>query len=447
MEKEASEKCGVFGVYGSEDAAKLAWFGLHAMQHRGQESAGIVTYDGKKLYQDKGTGTTALAINASNLGRLKGYLALGHVRYSTSGESSLQKMENCQPLVKLYQKNPLAIAHNGNIEDTSILDKKLEDRLFRTTVDTELIMHLIGNSGEMDFRDKVVDALRQVPPSYALAMIYDDMLIAARDPYGYKPLSLGNLHGAHLIASESVAFDINDADFIRDIEPGEVLFIDKKGLEKRVIEKKDELRQCIFELDYFARPDSRVFGYSVSEVKMELGRQLVRECPTDADVVVPVPDAANAAALGYSEESRVPLRFGIVRNHYIGRTFIQPESDLRHFGAKMKFNADRAIVNGKKVIVIDDSIVRGTNAMKIAHMIKKAGAKEVHLRITFPPWKRHCKWGIDTKSDKELLAALYNTEEMRKRIGADSLHYLSLEGLLKSIPNSEKKFCTYCTGE
>lgn len=447
MEKEASEKCGVFGVYGSEDAAKLTWFGLHAMQHRGQESAGIVVSDGENISSAKGSGTTMLAINPDELKRLKGHLAIGHVRYSTSGESSLQKMENCQPIVKLYKKIPFAIAHNGNIEDMSILDEKLNNFLFRTSIDTEAIMHMIAKSDKDDFKDKVVDALKQVPPSYALAILYDNMLIAARDPYGYKPLSLGSLNGAYLIASESCAFDINDAEFIRDIEPGEVLFIDKKGVESRIIEKKDVLKQCIFELVYFARPDSKVFGHSVSEIKKELGRQLAREHLVEADVVIPVPDAANDSALGYSQESKIPFDFGIVRSHYIGRTFIQPDDELRHFGAKLKFNPDKAVIKGKRVVLVDDSIVRGTNIRKIVDMLRKSGAKEIHVRITFPPWKRHCKWGIDTKSDKELIANSYSVEEIRKRMGADSLYYLSFDGLLKSIPNSENKFCTYCAGQ
>ena len=308
-------------------------------------------------------------------------------------------------------------------------------------------MHLIAKSDKENFRDKVVDALKEVSPSYALVMLYDDMLIAARDPFGYKPLSLGNLHGTHLIGSESCAFDINEADFVRDINAGEVLFIDKNGLESRLIEREKNLKQCIFELVYFARPDNKVFGYSVSGIRKESGRQLAKECPVDADVVVPIPDAANPAALGYSQESGIPFDFGIVRNHYIGRTFIQPESDLRHFGAKMKFNADRAVVSGKRVVLIDDSIVRGTNATKIVYMLRRAGAKEVHLRIAFPPWMKHCRWGIDTKSDTELIAASHSIEEISKKIGVDSTYYLSLDGLLKSIPDSENKFCTYCTGK
>ncbi len=438
--------CGIFGVYGNENAATLAWLGLHAIQHRGQESAGIITSDGKNIYQDKGSGTTALAIKSENLGKLKGFLAIGHVRYSTSGESSLQQLENCQPLMKLYKKIPFAIAHNGNIDDMSVLDNKLNGLLFRTSIDTEAIMHLIAKSDKEDFKEKVIDALRQIPPSYSLVMIYGDMLIAARDPYGYRPLSLGNLNGTHLIASESVAFDINEAEFVRDIEPGEVLFIDKNGIESRIIEKKDNLKQCIFELVYFARPDSKVFGYSVSKFKEELGRQLAREFPIKADVIVPVPDAANSAAIGYSKESGIPYHLGIVRNHYIGRTFIQPGNELRHFGAKMKFNADKEILNGKRVVIVDDSIVRGTNARRIIEMVRRAGAKEVHLMITFPPWKKHCRWGIDTKSDKELIAASHEIEEIRKEINADSLRYLSAEGLLKSVHNSQNKFCVYCTG-
>ena len=436
--------CGIFGVYGSENAAVLTWLGLHGIQHRGQESAGIVTFDGRSTYFKKGLGTAALAIKSEELDLLKGHIAVGHVRYSTVSDSSL---ENCQPFDKILNGNPFVIAHNGNISDLSSLESLVKDRLFSTDVDTEYIMHVIANSDGIDFREKVVNGLRKVPPSYALVMFYDNMLIAARDPCGYRPLSLGiTQQGAHLVASESCAFDINEADFVRDIEPGEILFIDRNGFDKRIIEKRERLGQCIFELVYFARPDSKVFGYCVSRVKKNLGRQLARESSTEADIVIPIPDAANHAALGYSYESKILFDIGLVRSHYVGRTFIQPGSELREFGAKLKFNPDSDIIEGKRVIVVDDSIVRGNNASKVVGMLRRKGAREVHVKVTFPPWERHCDKGIDTKEDHELIANMYDMEGIRKKIGCDTVQYLSLEGLMKSIPNSENKFCIHCTG-
>lgn len=458
--------CGIFGVYNHPDAAKLTWLGLHALQHRGQETAGIVSSDGAQFCKQKNVMTTALAIPYSHLENLKGHLSIGHVRYSTSGESHL---DNAQPITSYIaidgERRQIAVAHNGNID--APFPKELASEVFQTSIDSEVVSHLIAKSTSASVKEKVLSALTRLPPAYCFLIMVDDMLVATRDPKGYRPLTLAKMGDAYIVASETVAFHILEnaldqkVEIIRDIAPGEVLFITSKGLESSYLPQlsPQKLQQCIFELVYFARPDSHVFGYNVSEVKELLGEQLAVDWPVDADVVMGVPDAANHAALGYSRVSKIPFRFGVVRNHYIERTFIQPNQNLRNVSAAMKFSADKAVVKDKKVVVVDDSVIRATNIKFITKILRNAGAKEVHVRITYPLWLSRCRWGIDTRTDAELMGSITSDpKEVAKIIGADSIQFLSNEGVFKALSryremHSDKKdandpaqnFCYSCT--
>ena len=436
------DECGVFGVFNHPEAAHLTYLGLHGLQHRGQESAGIVSSTGEHLSEEKGMGQVARIFNKRMLRRLRGDLAIGHVRYSTAGNSSLV---NAQPFLIDSFKGEMGVAHNGNLVNAQAIRESLEREgsIFRTSSDTEVILHLIARSKSQDLEAAIVDALKQVEGAYSLIFIARDRIIGVRDPRGFRPLSLGRLGDAHILSSESCALDLIDAEFVRDIDPGEMVVIGKSGLKSYRPFPPQPASQCIFEYVYFSRPDSLVFGRSVHEVRKRLGRVLAKEQPVDADVVVPIPDSGVYAALGYSEESKIPLEFGLVRNHYVGRTFIEPRQSIRHFGVKLKLNPVRALLKDKRVVLIDDSIVRGTTSRKIVSMVRSAGAREVHMRISCAPTVGPCYYGVDTPRRSELIASSHNVDEIRRYIRADSLGYLSLEGMYHAVGEG-RSFCTAC---
>lgn len=438
------EECGIFGIYGHPEAANLTYLGLYALQHRGQEGAGICSSDGRQLFLEKSMGLVADIFNEKRLRRLPGYIAIGHNRYSTAGSSALK---NVQPIVANFALGSLAIAHNGNLVTAIDLRTSLEAEgaIFQSSSDSEVIVHLIAHSKGDDFYERVTHTIKQISGSFSLLILREKELIAIRDPFGVRPLSLGVKDGAYVVASETCAFDLIGATYIRDIEPGEVLIINENGLKSLKIFNSQRKAFCIFELIYFSRPDSNIFGgLNVNEMRKEFGRQLAREFHIEADLVIPVPDSGVPAAIGYSEVSHIPFDFGLIRNHYIGRTFIEPRENIRHFGVKIKLNPVKKLLEGKRLIVIDDSIVRGTTSKKIVKMLKEGGgAKEIHLKISSPPNISPCYYGIDTPTRRELIASTHLIEEIRKYVTADSLSYLSLEGLKKIVPNSHN-FCTAC---
>jgi amidophosphoribosyltransferase len=436
------EECGVVGVYGHPEAATLAYLALYALQHRGQESAGIVASDGEALISHRGMGHVAEIFDQEILARLKGRLAIGHNRYSTHGSTVLK---NCQPFVVEWAQGALAIAHNGNLVNAEALRSHLEARgsIFQSTVDSEVIIHLIAASRETTLRDRIVDALSQVKGAYSLVFLAEDRIIAARDPAGFRPLVLGRVGDATVIASETCALDLVDARYEREIEPGEIVTLTELGIESIHPFPRQESHNCVFEYIYFARPDSRVFGRNVYETRKELGRQLAREAPVRADIVIAVPDSGVPAAIGFAEEAGLPYEMGLIRNHYVGRTFIEPSSSIRHFGVKVKLNALREVLAGKRVVVVDDSIVRGTTSRKLVHMIRQAGAKEVHMRISSPPTTHPCFYGIDTPTREELIASAHSVEEIREYLGADSLAYLSVPGMY-AFAGGGGGFCDAC---
>ncbi len=437
------EECGIFGVYGHPEASNLTYLGLYALQHRGQEGAGIVSSDGSKLYVEKDMGLVADIFTEERLGRLPGYMAIGHNRYSTTGSSELK---NVQPLVANFALGSMAISHNGNLVNAGMIKDELEayGSIFHSTNDSEVIIHLIAQSREATFKDRIIDALSKLQGSYSLLVITEKNLIAVRDPNGFRPLCLGSLSGAYVVASESCAFDLIEAEFIREIEPGEMVIISQNGIESFRPFPPSKISHCVFEFIYFARPDSTIFGENVDFIRKSLGRQLCSETYVDADIIIPVPDSGVPHALGFSESSKIPFDFGLIRNHYVGRTFIEPRQAIRHFGVKIKLNPVRKVVGGKRVIVIDDSIVRGTTSKKIVKMIREAGAREVHMRVGSPPTIGPCFYGIDTPTRKELIASTHTIDEIKKYLTADSLGYISIEGMLKVIPNSQNRFCTAC---
>src|SRR3954465_8182657 len=436
--------CGIVGVYGHPEAANITYLGLHALQHRGQEAAGIVTSDGDRFHQWKEQGLVADAFSRGELEQLPGHLAIGHVRYSTAGESSLR---NAQPLAVEFAHGSIGVAHNGNLVNAADLRRRLEmdGSIFQSTSDSEVIVHLLARGREPDIETRIVNALKHVEGAYSLVFLAESKLIAARDPRGFRPLCLGRLKDAFVFASETSAFDLIEAEFIREVEPGEVVVVDAKGLRSFKPWTEEQKRFCVFEHVYFARPDSIIDGRSVYRVRETLGRALAKEHAVEADVVIPVPDSGTAAAIGYARESGIPYDQGLIRSHYVGRTFIEPQQSIRHFGVKLKLNAVREVLNGKRVVVVDDSIVRGTTSRKIVKMIKAAGAAEVHLRISSPPTQWPCYYGIDTPSRQELIASSHSVEEIARYVTADSLGYLSLEGLANSVGDPEvKTFCTAC---
>src|SRR5215469_2957528 len=447
------DECGVFGIYGRPDAAALTALGLHALQHRGQEAAGIVAYDGEQFNAHR-----ALGLVSDNFGskriidRLPGSAAVGHVRYATTGEVALR---NVQPLFADFEFGGLAICHNGNLTNSYQLRRQLVRRgsLFQSTSDTEVIVHLIATSLKDTVVDRLTDALRQVQGAYSLGALSQDEIIGVRDPLGVRPLVLGRLGQAWILASETCAFDIIGAEFERDIEPGEIVIIGAGGVRSVMPFEHRQSRFCVFEHIYFARPDSVVDGTSVYEARKRIGSELARESHVDADIVVPVPDSGVPVAIGYAQESGLPFELGIIRNHYVGRTFIEPTEQIRHLGVRLKHNASRANLAGQRVILVDDSIVRGTTSIKIVDMIRRAGAREVHMRISSPPTTHPCFYGIATPEREQLLAARFDVEGMAKLIGVDSLAFISIDGLYRAMrepprDRREPRFCDACfTGE
>ncbi|MGB9402028.1 MAG: amidophosphoribosyltransferase [Candidatus Acidiferrales bacterium] len=437
------DECGVFGIFNREEAAKLTYLGLYALQHRGQESAGIASTDHNTLQVHKAMGLVQEIFTPEVLNGLPGAAAIGHTRYSTAGDTSIA---NAQPVVIDCNKGKLAVGHNGNLTNALELKRRLEHRgsIFQTTSDTEVIVHLIARSSARNLTGALVDALNQLEGAYSLLVLTRDELYAIRDPRGFRPLNLGRLDGAWVVASETCAFDLIDAEYVREIEPGEIVRISASGVESIHFAPEKPHQYCIFEHVYFSRPDSIVFGRQVNESRERLGRLLAREHPVDADVVVPLPDSGVPAAVGYAAESGVPFRMGLIRNHYVGRTFIEPVQAIRDFGVKLKLNPVRRMIEGQRVILVDDSIVRGTTSRKIVRIVREAGATEVHVRISCPPTISPCFYGVDTPTRNELIAANHSLEEIRQFLEADSLGYLSLASMRKAVDDSEGKFCTSC---
>jgi amidophosphoribosyltransferase len=437
------EECAVFGIYGSEQAAMMTYLGLYSMQHRGQESSGIITSDGGRLYEHKAMGLVSKVFDKATLDRLTGHMAIGHNRYSTTGGSSVV---NIQPFMVDCKIGKIAVAHNGNLVNAVELRNEMEEdgSIFRSTMDSEVLLHLIARSKAETIEEMVVEALRQVRGAFSLIFMLKDRIIAARDPHSFRPLSLGRDGDTWVVASESCAFDLIGADYVREISPGEILVID--GNEPRSIrfaEQAKPLSRCIFEFIYFSRPDSRVFGENVDKIRRALGRKLAEEAPAPADIVISVPDSSNTIALGFSEGSGTPFELGLIRNHYVGRTFIQPRQDERDWDVRIKFNPVRGLLEGRSIVVVDDSIVRGSTMRKLVSMIRGAGAAQVHLRIGSPAITHSCYYGIDTPTRGELIASSHNVEEIRQYLGVDSLHYLSREGLLSCVDDPEN-YCTAC---
>jgi amidophosphoribosyltransferase len=437
------DECGVFGIFGHPEAANMTYLGLYALQHRGQESAGIATADGEKIRISRAMGHVAEAFDEHALEGLPGHIAVGHTRYSTAGESRLQ---NAQPILIDCAHGQIAIAHNGNLVNARELRDRLvrDGSIFQTSSDTEVVLHLYARSREHTVEDALIESISQVTGAFSLALLTKDRLIAARDPHGFRPLALGRLGDAYIVCSETCALDLIGATYLRDVEPGELVVISDGGLRSLRPFPSAPLAHCVFEHVYFARPDSYVFGKSVNEVRTETGRILARESPVEADVICPIPDSGVCGATGFSDASGVPMEMGLIRNHYVGRTFIQPQQAIRHFSVKIKLNPVRSVLEGKRVVLIDDSIVRGTTSRKIVKMVRAAGAKEVHMRIACPPTISPCFYGVDTPSKSELIAATHTVEEIRAFIEADSLAYLSLEGLLKSVAPESGSYCTSC---
>jgi amidophosphoribosyltransferase len=437
------DECGVFGVFGNDEAAKLTYLGIYALQHRGQESAGIAATDGTEVRVHKALGHVQEIFTPHVIASLPGSAAIGHTRYSTAGDTTLM---NAQPVVIDCNKGKIALAHNGNLTNAIEVRRRLEHRgsIFQTTSDTEVIVHLIARSTARNLSGAIADALNQVEGAYSLVLLTRDEIYAIRDPRGFRPLNLGRVDGAWVVGSETCAFDLIDAEYVREVEPGEMVRISRGGIESIRFAPEKPHQYCIFEHVYFSRPDSLVFGRPVNQSRERLGRLLAREHPVTADIVAPVPDSGVPAAIGYAAESGIPFRMALIRNHYIGRTFIEPSQAIRDFGVKLKLNPVRRMLEGQRVVLVDDSIVRGTTSRKIVRLVREAGATEVHVRISCPPTISPCYYGVDTPRREELIAANQSTEEIRKFLGADSLGYLSLEALRKAVEDTERKFCTSC---
>ncbi|MFQ5585815.1 MAG: amidophosphoribosyltransferase [Thermodesulfobacteriota bacterium] len=437
------DECGIFGIFGHPEAANITYLGLYALQHRGQESCGIVTSNGERLHTHKAMGLVADTFSEEVLTGLSGSSAIGHVRYSTTGESLLK---NAQPFVVEYSRGEIAIAQNGNIVNARILRDELEAHgsIFQSSMDTEIITHLIATSKGNTLVDRLIYALRRVRGAFSLLLLTETGMIAARDPNGFRPLALGKLRDAWIVASETCAFDLVEAEYVRDVEPGEILLIDRGGVKSIKPFAQAPYTPCVFEFIYFARPDSDIFGANVYRVRKNLGIELAREHPIEADIVIPVPDSGVPAAIGYAEESGRPFQMGIIRSHYVGRTFIEPQDAIRHFGVKIKLNAVRDVIDGKRVVVIDDSIVRGTTSRKIIKMVRSAGAKEVHMMISSPPSVCPCYYGIDTPTKQELIASSHTVDETKRYITSDTLGYLSIEGLYRAVSQAGGSFCDAC---
>jgi len=447
LDDKFHDECGLFGAWNHAEAANVVYLGLYALQHRGQESAGIASTDGHAFHVEKAMGWVADVFSRDRLKRLPGHRAIGHVRYSTAGSSNLR---NAQPISASTAHGPVAIAHNGNLVNAEELRAELEKdgAVFQSNSDTEVILHLLAREPGATLIEQLARALTRVKGAYTLLLLTPDRMVGVRDPSGFRPLSLGQLDDGWILASETCALDLMEAKVVRDVEPGEILVVDDKGLTSFKPFKPADRLQCVFEYVYFARPDSVLWGRNVHTVRKALGHQLAREHPVQADLVIPVPDSGVGAALGFSEESGLPYDSGLVRNHYVGRTFIEPQQGIRHFGVKVKLNPNREVLEGKRVVVVDDSIVRGTTSRKIVRMIRSAGAREIHVRISSPPIQWPCYYGIDTPTRKELIGSSHKVDEIQRYLGADTLGYLSLEGMLKATGSDPNDFCHACfTGE
>ncbi len=437
------EECGVFGVFGHPDAATLTYLGLYALQHRGQEGAGIVAADEGQLIGHRGVGLVSDVFKPHRLKPLKGDIAIGHVRYSTFGTSVL---ENVQPFMRSYRDGSVSLCHNGNLTNAARLRDELEQEghIFQATSDTEVIIHLIAKSREKSFVDCVIDALHKLVGAYTLLATNGEEVVAVRDPHGFRPLVLGKLGDAYVLASETCALDIIDAEYVREVEPGEVVAIDRNGVRSFRPFEPVTPRPCIFEFVYVARPDSVIFGQSVDEVRKQLGRNLAKDDDVEADIVMAVPDSSNQVALGYSHQSGIPFDMGFIRNHYVGRTFIEPDQQIRDFGVKIKLNPAKSAVEGKRVVLVDDSIVRGTTSKKIIKMLWKCGVKEVHFRISCPPIINSCYYGIDTPQKEKLIAANMSVNEMREFLGVNTLRFQTIEGMVDATGMRNNQFCLAC---
>jgi amidophosphoribosyltransferase len=437
------DECGVFAVYGHEEAAKMAYFGLYALQHRGQESTGIVASDGTRIFEHKAMGLVPEVFTEETLNRLTGHIALGHVRYSTTGSSLLV---NAQPFRVQYSGQSFAVAHNGNILNARQIRSELEDSgsIFQTTMDSEVVLHLIARHFRMGLEQAMIQAMMRMRGAYSMVVMTEKGLIAAKDPNGFRPLCLGRLNSGYVVASETCALDLVEAEFIREVEPGEIVIIDKEGLRTVPSGIPSHKSQCIFELIYFARPDSLVFGRNVYLFRKRQGELLAREFPIEADLVMPFPDSGNYAAIGYAQASGIPLEMGMIRNHYVGRTFIQPSQNMRDFGVKVKLNPVKELLKGQRVIIMEDSIIRGTTARSRVQTLRRIGAREVHMLVSCPPHRFPCHYGIDFSTKGELIAARKSVEEIRAFAGLDSLGYLSIDSLKQAIDIPENELCLAC---
>jgi amidophosphoribosyltransferase len=448
-EDKLREECGVFGIWGAETAAAVVALGLHALQHRGQEAAGITSYDGRQFHSHRGMGHVAGTFDKDDIiRRLAGEAAIGHVRYSTAGETALR---NVQPLFAELSSGGFAVAHNGNISNALKVRRELNRRgsIFQSTSDTEVIIHLVATSTYRTLLDRFIDALKQIEGAYSLVCLTGEGMIACRDPLGIRPLVMGRLDHAYVFASETVALDVIGATYIRSVEPGEMIIISAQGIKSHRPFADVRPRPCVFEHIYFSRPDSILDGQSVYSVRKQIGAELARENPVEADFVVPVPDSGVPAAIGYAQESGIPFELGIIRSHYVGRTFIQPSDAVRHLGVKLKHNANSALIQGKRIILVDDSIVRGTTSLKIVQMMRDAGAREVHMRIASPPTRHSCFYGVDTPERAKLLAAQMDVAQMNEYIRADSLAFISIDGLYRAVgedvrDEAQPQYCDAC---
>ena len=438
------DECGVCGIFGHPDAARLSYFGLYALQHRGQESTGIVASDGDRVLEHKAMGLVPEVYTEEILNNLKGHIAVGHVRYSTTGASQLL---NAQPFTVNHKGGTIAVAHNGNLVNTRLLRDELEERgsIFQTTMDTEVVVHLLVRNSPKGLETAITQTFSQLKGAYSILLMTQNQLVAVRDPGGFRPLCLGQFNnGAYIVASETCALDLVEAQYVRDIEPGEVLIIDQNGLKSLFPWPKQKHSFCIFEHVYFARPDSNIFGVNVYESRKQMGKILARECRVDADLVMPFPDSGNYAAIGFSQESGIPLEMGVIRNHYVGRTFIQPTQSMRDFSVRVKLNPVRSFLEGKRVVVIEDSVIRGTTGRSRIRSLRAVGVKEVHMLVSCPPTRHPCYYGIDFPSSTELIAAKKSIEEIREYLDLDTLYYLSLDGMVKATGVNSDSFCKAC---
>lgn len=438
------EFCGVIGIYGHSEAAEMAYLGLYALQHRGQEGCGIVSSDGKHVYKHLGQGLVNEVFSRPEIiDALPGYIAIGHNRYSTAGSDQLV---NIQPIAVNSKDGPLAIGHNGNLVNYRPLREILQEQgaIFQTTTDSEILIHLLARSQKSNFIERLKDALNTIQGAFSLVILTQDKLIAARDPLGFRPLALGRLGETFIVASETCAFDLLGAEYIRDVEPGEILIFDENGMHSEIFAISSQRKYCIFEFIYFSRPDSRIFGECVDKTRRKFGKRLVEEHPVEADIVISIPDSSNTAALGYSHRSGIRFELGMIRNHYIGRTFIEPRQEIRNFSVKVKFNPVEGVLKDRRVVVVEDSIVRGTTLRTLTQFIRKAGAKEVHVRVSSPPIRFPCFYGMDFSTWEELIASSKTVEEIRAFLRVESLGYLSLEGMLSCVPGKGSDYCTAC---